>query len=103
MVFTSFPHLVRNSQAGVYRGIKNKDTLTKKRMTVIETLSEMKAEGQTIDKTSTIDTFSTHNDVIVRPDRTSFVQYSVLTTLHQLGYALDKLGSASDPDLTLAA
>mmetsp|Transcript_11993 Transcript_11993/g.17215 ORF Transcript_11993/g.17215 Transcript_11993/m.17215 type:complete len:95 (-) Transcript_11993:46-330(-) len=65
-------HLVRNSQAGVYRGIKNKDTLTKKRMTVIETLSEMKAEGQTIDKTSTIDTFSTHNDVIVRPDRTSF-------------------------------
>ncbi len=70
-------HLLHHSQdVVVYQGIKNKDTLTKKWMTVIEieveveeTLSEMKAEGQMIDKTTTIDTLFPHaTSVIVRPD-----------------------------------
>ena len=45
----------------------------KKRMTVFETLSEMKAEGPRIEKTTTFDTlFPRTTSVIVRPDRTTF-------------------------------
>ncbi len=66
-------HLVRLSQDSKYRGIHSKDTLTKKWMTEIETLSKMSAEGQAIDKTTSLDTPLSHaTRVIVRPDRTSF-------------------------------
>ncbi len=45
----------------------------KKRMTVFETLSEMKDEGPRIEKTTTFDTlFPRTTSVIVRPDRTTF-------------------------------
>ena len=87
-----------------YRGIKNKDTLTKKWMTVMR---HCRNESRGSDDWQDINhwhLFSTHKRV------SSFDLIEHLSTgvfsahnFKSAGYAFFKLGSASDPELTLAA